>query len=332
MRGYMKHFFCVFSLSTILASTVLCNAGMVSLTFDDGIIGTYRHTFPILKKYNQPGTVALIYSRLISKNEDYMNIEQALEMQKGGWEVASHSLTHKRPIEIPQLYQDEPVRGWTLEDKKLHIYQTNYDYTLISFLLEGDAKLNEYFTWDDLVKQPGSFYFDRVLEELHVRPLQPPADIKKLAIKSCSYEREMELSKKELQNLGFTVNTYITPYNYWTDALKEVSRKYYTYVATGSDDSNGQNDFDAHWIKRVVVHRDTTVNSLIRLIKEHAVQNDKWVVLCLHEVGDGIGWEPWSAKRFDTFCAWLEKEKIKVVTISEGASLMMARKGAAAKK
>lgn len=300
------------------------SAGMVSLTFDDGIIGTYKHAFPILKKHNQTATVALIQSRLLSVNEDYMTIEQGLELQKQGWEIASHSLTHKRPIDIPKLYSDEALTGWTLEDKKRHIYQTTYEYTLISFLLEGDTKLREVSAWEDLTREAGSFYFDRILEELHVRPLQPPADTKKMAVKSCSYQREMEYSKIELERLGFAINTYVTPYNYWTDDLKGISKNYYKYVVTGFDSDNQPTTYDSQCIRRFVVHKDDTVNSLIRLVREHAVRNDAWVVLCLHEVGDGIGWEPWSVKRLDRFSSWLQEQGIKVVTISEGASIIQA--------
>ncbi|MEI6126369.1 MAG: polysaccharide deacetylase family protein [Pseudomonadota bacterium] len=303
----------------------ICRAGMVSLTFDDGLSGTYRYAFPLLKKYNQAGTVGIIYNRAVSGNDDYMTVEQVLNLQKHGWEVASHSMTHKRPIEIPAFYRDEPIKSWTIDNKKAHTYQALYEYPLISCIVEnGDSMLQELYALPQVEEKKGSFYFDRVIEELHIRPVNPVSPAK-LDIRSGSYEREMEASRKELEKLGFKVSTYITPYNYWTDPLKEASKAYYDYVVTGFDSDNRRESFDPHCITRMVVHNDETVSSLMRTIKAKAVQHDDWVVLCLHEVGDGIGWEPWSAQKLDRLCAWLKKENIPVVTISQGAALFKSR-------
>ncbi|MEI6125756.1 MAG: polysaccharide deacetylase family protein [Pseudomonadota bacterium] len=305
--------------------SALCQAGMVTITFDDGLINTYKYAFPILKQHNQTATTAVIYSRLTEKNDDYMTLEHVLELQKNGWEVASHSLTHKRPNDIPKYYSDEPVTGWKIDNKKKNTFQANYDYPFIACLLEdGGLDLKEVTTLDEVAATPASFYFDRIIEELHVHPHRQVKDPGKINIRACSYQREMDFSRLELEKLGLKITSYITPHNQWTAELREISKNYYACVATGLESANDKDSFDAHFIKRFVVYKDNTVNSLVRLVKENAVRNDTWVVFCFHGVGDDIGWEPWSIEKLEKFCAWLQEQKIKVVTLSEGAALMKA--------
>jgi len=81
--------------------------GMVSLTFDDGLASTWKHAFPILRQYQQKATVGIICSRLFMQDDDYMTTEQTLDLHRNGWEIVSHSLTHKRPSDIPLHYSDE---------------------------------------------------------------------------------------------------------------------------------------------------------------------------------------------------------------------------------
>ena len=316
----------IISVSALLlfAAAAPSRAGMVSLTFDDGLSGTYAYGFQVMKKYNMRGTAGLVYERLMSNNDDYMTPAQALDLQKNGWEIASHSYTHKRPADIPEYYSSEQVKGWVWDDEKKKIYQTDYEYADISCLKENGKPLHEVDSLEQLQKSTGGFYFDRVIEVVHVRPfkVQEPS---KLMITSCSYEREMEESRKALEKLGFRVQTYITPYNSWTEELKPVGRKYYKYIVTGSDTFNRRDSFDPAWISRIVVSTNDTVNALIRHIKEKAVQQDGWVVFCLHDVGRNVGWEPWDAERLERLCMWLQQEKIPVVTISEGAAIMESR-------
>ncbi len=322
----------IISVSAVLffAVAVPSLAGMVSLTFDDGLSGTYAYGFQVLKKYDMHGTVGLIYERLMSGNDDYMTPAQALDLQKHGWEIASHSSTHKRPFDIPEFYTSEQIKGWHRDDEKKKTYQADYEYAQISCLRESGRPLREMESLDEMERTAGSFYFDRVIEELHVRPFKAKEPAK-LDISSCSYEREMEESRKALEKHGFHVQTYITPYNSWTAELKPAGRKYYKYIVTGSDTFNRRESFDPAWITRIVVSSSDTVNGIIRQIKDKAVQQDGWVIFCMHDIGRNIGWEPWDAERLERLCAWLQQEKIQVVTIAEGAAIMESRTQPSAK-
>ncbi|MFO3797332.1 MAG: polysaccharide deacetylase family protein, partial [Anaerolineales bacterium] len=62
------------------------------LTLDDGNLDNYTNAFPIAEKYGFHGVLYLVVNYIGSEN--YMNVEQILEMYHAGWEIGSHSLNH----------------------------------------------------------------------------------------------------------------------------------------------------------------------------------------------------------------------------------------------
>jgi hypothetical protein len=120
---------------------------------------------------------------------------------------------------------------------------------------------------------------------------------------------------------------------YWTNEIKEISAYYYPYAVAGSGADNRREGFDAHAIKRFLVHQSDSAASLIRLIQENAVAHDGWVVLRMYGVGSSVGPDPVSEDTLKQLCDWLAKQNVKVVTVSQGAAIMSGDKaGQAAKK
>jgi peptidoglycan/xylan/chitin deacetylase (PgdA/CDA1 family) len=62
------------------------------LTIDDGNLDNYTNAFPIMQKYGFTGVLYLVGNYIGAEN--YMSVEQVLEMHNAGWEVGSHSLNH----------------------------------------------------------------------------------------------------------------------------------------------------------------------------------------------------------------------------------------------
>lgn len=88
-------------LSTFVPSPVVAQTtkrGYVSFTFDDGYASTHKQAFPILQKYNVRGTAYVTKSN--TGDTGYMTWNQIKALQTAGWEIGSHSLTHR---EIPTL-------------------------------------------------------------------------------------------------------------------------------------------------------------------------------------------------------------------------------------
>ncbi len=80
---------------------------MWDIWFDDGDLSIYEIGFPLLKRHGMTATVAII-TDYIGKNFPlyrrqpcpFVNIEQLKELLEEGWEIASHSVTHKSFLEL----------------------------------------------------------------------------------------------------------------------------------------------------------------------------------------------------------------------------------------
>ena len=295
---------------------------MVTFSFDDGIISSYRNGLPILKSRGQLATAGIVASRITSGDEDYMTVEQVRELAASGWEIASHSLTHTRPIQIPKTYEQEPITGLSPDENGSDHFHAQYDYDLIAGMYQDDKPMGEVENIQKLIDTPGTYWLDRPLGELHVHPFHG-GDPEKLNIRAGSYQRELEESKRILTGLGFAVDSYIAPYNYWTDDVEAMSKRYYARACTGRDSDNRPGSFDPYAIKRFMVHTKDSPQSLIRIIRDHAQEYGSWVVFCMHGVGDTVGWEPYPPESLNAVSAWVAEQKIPVVTVRQGASIML---------
>lgn len=295
--------------------------GMVTFVFDDGIVTNYTYSLPILKRRGQLATAAIVVNRMLSGNSDYMSLDQVRELEKNGWEIASHSMTHSRPVQIPKTLEQEVITGWRLDEHDPDHYQAQYDYDRVAALFQDGKPLKEVENLEQLRATPGTYWLDLTIAELHVHPFRS-GDPASLGIRAGSYQREMEDSKRILTELGFKVDTYVAPHNYWTDDVEVISRRYYSRACTGRDSDNRPGSFDPFAIKRFMVHTKDSAQSLIRIIKDHSLEHGGWVVFCFHGVGENIGWEPYPAENLDAVCAFVDEQKIPVVTAREGAKLM----------
>jgi len=295
--------------------------GMVTFVFDDGIVTNHSYSLPILKKRGQVATAGLVVNRLLSGNSDYMSVDQAKELEQGGWEIASHSMTHSRPVQIPKTLEQEVITGWRLDETDPDHYQAQYDYDRVASLFQDGKPLKVVENLEQLRATPGSYWLDLAISELHVHPLRS-GDPATLGIRAGSYQREMEDSKKILTELGFKVDTYIAPHNYWTDDVEAISRRYYQRACTGRDSDNRPATFDAFAIKRFMVHTKDSAQQLIRIIRDHALEYGAWVVFCFHGVGEDIGWEPYPADAMDAVSAFVDEQKIPLVTVRAGCAVI----------
>lgn len=323
----------LFLLALVLAVTAAllplgrtCQAGMVSLVFDDGLSSVYQYAFPVLTRYGLVATVGVIANRVDSGDPDFMDEKQLHELQSAGWEIASHSLTHKRPIDIPKFYAEEkclllrPVAGCR------PLFEAKYKYEELAGLMENGRLLRERSSGKIVQGEPGSYYFDELIGEVLVHPFDPES-VEKQQIRAISYERELESSRNALTALGFPVSTYITPHNYWTPEMSELSKRFYAQVANGGDDFNRKGSTDRYWLKRYVVHTDDPAETIIGMIKEHAIRENGWVIFCLHGIGSDLGWEPWDAAKLGQLADFLKKKAVPVVTIDKGVKLWVEGKG-----
>jgi peptidoglycan/xylan/chitin deacetylase (PgdA/CDA1 family) len=82
----------------------------IIITFDDGHLNNYTTAFPILQKYGFTGVLYIVGNYMGA--EDYMDADQIKEMAAAGWEVGSHSMSHKDLTALnPDLQRMEIVES-----------------------------------------------------------------------------------------------------------------------------------------------------------------------------------------------------------------------------
>lgn len=74
-------------------------SGAVSLSFDDGYEVVYQYALPLFKKYGITGT-AYITTGAVGQ-PGFMTWDQIRELEKEGWEIQAHSVTHPIMEKIP---------------------------------------------------------------------------------------------------------------------------------------------------------------------------------------------------------------------------------------
>ncbi|MEW6404074.1 MAG: polysaccharide deacetylase family protein [Chloroflexota bacterium] len=83
----------------------------IIITFDDGHLNNYTTAFPIMQKYGFTGVLYIVGSYMGADN--YMDAGQIKEMAAAGWEVGSHSMTHKDLTHV-----DSDVLRWEVVDSR----------------------------------------------------------------------------------------------------------------------------------------------------------------------------------------------------------------------
>lgn len=296
--------------------------GMVTFTFDDGIASTNRYALPVLKKWGMAATAGIVVGKMLSDDNDYMDLASVRELESNGWEIASHGMSRVSPLNIPRLYEQEPLSGWRPDKDNPAHFQARYDYEYVPGLYQDGTAYKGVESLNRLLDTPGTYWLDRTIAELHVHVLRG-GDPESLNIRTGSLQRGMEESKRSLTELGFTVDTFVAPKNYWTQDEENLCKRYYARACAQNDSDNRRATFNPYSIKRFTVRKGDTPQTLVNIIKDHSLAAGSWVVFCLHGVGEDLGWGTYPVESLDSVCAWIAEQKIPVVTVREGCRQML---------
>lgn len=318
----------VISLVILVTFSNTSNAAMLTYSFDDGHISVYSKAYPILADYGQVGTANVISNTVWYANQgwtqDGMNSSQLLGMQNAGWKICSHSKTHPHFSKIPQTYNDEFLNGWTPVSDASYTYQTNYSYQELPFVLEEEITLKRRSSVEEVEATPGSYYFDASSNQVYVHTTDSSNPLSR-EMRSDSVQRELEMSKTELTEMGLDIQNFIVPFSDWSQDRRALAMEYYNSVGAGHH--NGWiNDIppdDPYWLARFYIRgTETTIDDVKDLIAE-AIDENMWLILMLHCIGDppeGCGWPDgyWSEENFESLVAWVNTQDIQVVTQQQG--------------
>lgn len=80
----------------------------VLITFDDGYTDNFTNAYPILKKYHMRATIFMIGDAIGEPR--FLTLEQLRELQAGGIDIESHTMSHKSLITLtPDQVRNEMV-------------------------------------------------------------------------------------------------------------------------------------------------------------------------------------------------------------------------------
>ncbi len=292
-------------------------AGMVTLTFDDGLASVARNALPILTKYGLPAVAGVIVSKMESDDPDYMRPRDLARLARAGWEIASHSLSHRRCQDLPGGIGREAVKNARPDPRRPGVYDAVYEYPVLAGFSCDGKPLRRLAARPGKALPPGTYYYDDETRNLFARPFAaastPPQ------FRAVSYERELRDSRDRFAAHGLRVTSFVAPFNAWDRFARDLCAKYYAQAVSGGDGPNIRRDADRYWLKRYNILESSSLEEIERIVRTEAVEKDGWVIFCLHGVGEGPGWESIAPEKLDALARSLKGSGADVVTLDAGA-------------
>ena len=326
MKIGKKQFIILLTLGMVWLMPITGRAAILTYSFDDGHISNYAAAFPILNSYGQAGTVNIVSNSAASGYLNRINPTQLLEMQDAGWEICSHSKTHPSFRKIPQTYEDEPLTGWLPVNTYNYTYKTNYTYTQLPFVLEDEDFLVKKQSINQVEATPGSYFLDNDNDLVYVHTTNssnPSAH----EIRADSVQRELEMSKNELTEMGLNVQNFIVPYSDWSENRRDLAMEYYNSVGAGYHNGYFNNIplDDPYWLaRRPIINEiceDGTSVDVVKSWVDQAIAEDTWLILMFHCIGDEESRLYWPEENLAALAEWVNTQDILVVTQQQGLDL-----------
>lgn len=98
----------------------------ILLTFDDGSDTTYTTAQPIMQRYGYTGVSYIVYYTIGLTH--YMNADQIRALHAAGWEIGSHSLSHKDLTIPPYRHENEIVQSRHMLETRLGVPVLSFAY------------------------------------------------------------------------------------------------------------------------------------------------------------------------------------------------------------
>ncbi|MBW1938543.1 MAG: polysaccharide deacetylase family protein [Deltaproteobacteria bacterium] len=308
-------------------------AAMLTFTFDDGSRSTYATAYPIMKKYNKTGVVYVISRRVADYYDNYIHADQLREMQDDGWEIGSHSVSHRRTTQLPRTYDDEILNGWEKVSGYQNTYRVQYDYDDMALVyVDGEHFWGYKTSVNDVDSAAQGYYFDNNNNYIYIH-LRDNANPENHEIRAGSAQREIQQSYSDLTALGFDISSFVPPYGSWDDSLMGFAAPIYHSIVGCSPCDQDYNPLPLqgttlpmHLTRTHSAKKDMTLEDLSRIIDE-AIAEDAWTILSFHGIYDDDNFtDPygWPKDKFEQLVKYVSDSGVSVVTVSEGFALQCA--------
>ena len=308
-------------------------AAMLTFTFDDGSRSTYTNAYPIMKKYNKTGVVYAISRRVADYYDNYIHADQFREMQDNGWEIGSHTVSHRRTTQLPRTYDDEILNGWEKVSGYQNTYRVQYNYDDMALVyVDGEHFWGYKTSVNDVDTAAQGYYFDDDNNCIYIH-LRDNGNPENNEIRVGSAQREIQQSYSDLTAHGLDVSSFVAPYGSWDDSLMEFAAPIYnSIVGCKPCDQNynflplQETSLPIRLTRTPSVKKDMALEDLSRIIDE-AIAEDAWIILAFHGIYDDDNFtDPygWSKDKFEQLVKYVSGSGVSVVTVSEGFALQCA--------
>ncbi|RQG95373.1 polysaccharide deacetylase family protein [Natrarchaeobius chitinivorans] len=282
------------------------DGGAVVFVYDDGPIEDYEQAFPVHQEFDAPASVGIVtewIGRTDFNDTDWMDDHHLEELAAAGWEISSHTTRHTA-LSAFELVEDA-VEG----DTRIYPEQRNHGFhhgheievtdgeeSVRRTIVDSDHDdVGVYLEFDDPLET--SFRAGEAVERY-------PADV---------MHEFLGESKRELERMGFTVDTLLAPYDAVDEWTVEIAREYYDGIANARPGSmfNEPEGFDPLETRRDYFVEFTTPADveadLDRVAEEEAIG-----VLGAHTFKAEV-----TADRIRETLEWVEKRDLEVLTFRD---------------
>ena len=289
-------------------------SGLISFTFDDGVRSTFEYAAPVLARHSMPATVGVICDHLLwHPNPKAMPLETVRALAAAGWEIASHSLFHRRMEKLPPTCADETVQGWSPAGDG--IFTAACPWADVGTVVEDSAYLPRCPTFAALGAAELGFFHDGENGLIYVRP-RAKSDLEN-RLKLGSMERELQDSRTVLRDFGFEVESFIVPFSLWRREWNPIAQRYYQFILSVRRGVNlpGNRPF----LGRIATRAEISADTQIGVIEQH-IGEGGWPIVCLHHVRPEVLTPlDWPLSEFERLVQWITNSGLTVCTIAEGA-------------
>lgn len=277
--------------------------GAVVFVYDDGPIEDYTQAFPVHQEFDAPATTGIISDR-IGRSADWMDVEHLEELAAAGWEICSHTTRHM-PLAAYELVQGtEPEDTAIYAEEERHGYQEGE----VVEITDGDRSVSREVaglgreadgTLPVVLEQPVGESFTA-----HHAVIRFPED---------QMRETLGKSRRDLEELGFEVNTLLAPYDSFDEWSMEFVPEYYEGVSNARHGSriNDPDEFDPYQTRR---------HYFIEFTTREAVQQDLTEIAdrgALGVLGAHTFKEEVSQERIRETLEWVDERGIEVLTFRE---------------
>jgi hypothetical protein len=254
-----------------------------------------------------------------SRAHNFMRAQDLRYLVATGWEIASHSLFHRRMTLLPLSYQDEAAVWrfdsasgfWVAETQSEDVGTVAYRQQL----LRRAKSAQEFNTMPEgFLIEPGNL-------AVYVKSEEAEFDVDELRLGSA--ERELAQSRELFRQNGFDTDVFIVPLSTWSPALQAMGAKYYRFVAGGGGRLNTKTSISERFLTRIGTSADVSLEDVIAKL-EQQLSHGGWSVIQFHNIAPEMkGKWNWTTSQFESLVEWVHRQGIGVYTLSEAAQRLI---------